>query len=57
MTNLPRTGDGYSENEATQKDVLLDARLKRFQSDFVKEPPKASAKDVIRSAFRKGKHR
>lgn len=55
MNNSPRTGDGYRENEAVQKDVLLDARLKKFQADFVKETPKASAKDVIRSAFRKGK--
>lgn len=55
MNDYPRTGDGYRENEAVQKDVLLDARLKKFQSDFAKTPPKASAKDVIRSAFRKGK--
>lgn len=54
MTDSPRTGDGYRENEATQKDVLLDARLKQFQADFAKEPPKVSAKDIIRGAFRKG---
>lgn len=55
MTDLPRTGDGYRENEATQKDVLLDARLKKFQADFAKTPPPVSAKDLIRNAFRKGK--
>lgn len=55
MNGQPRTGDGYRENEAVQKDVLLDARLKQFQTDFAKEPPKVSAKDIIRGAFRKGK--
>ena len=55
MNDSPRTGDGYNENEAVKKDVLLDARLKKFQADFTKTPPKVSAKDVIRDAFRKGK--
>lgn len=54
MTDSPRTGDGYRENEEVKKDVLLDARMKKFQADFSKEPPKVSAKDVIRNAFRKG---
>lgn len=55
MTDQPKTGDGYNENETVKKDVLLDARLKKFQADFTKTPPKTSAKDVIRNAFRKGK--
>lgn len=55
MNDSPRTGDGYRENEAVQKDVLLDARLKKFQADFAKTPPSVSAKDIIRGAFRKGK--
>lgn len=55
MTDSPRTGDGYRENESVQKDVLLDARMKKFQADFAKEPPKVSAKDIIRGVFRKGK--
>lgn len=55
MNDQPRTGDGYSEDEKVQKDVLLDARLKKFQVDFVKETPKASVKDIIRNPFRKGK--
>lgn len=55
MNDQPRTGDGYRENKAAKDDVLLDARLKKFQADFAKEPPKASAKDVIRNAFRKDK--
>lgn len=55
MHDYPTTGDGYNENKRTQKDVLLDQRLKKFQADFAKEPPKVSAKDIIRGAFRKGK--
>lgn len=55
MKDVPRTGDGYRENEAVQKDVLLDARLKKFQADFAKETPKMSVKDIIRNPFRKGK--
>lgn len=53
MTNQPRTGDGYNENKDAAKDVVLDHRMKKFQADFAKEPPKVSAKDIIRNAFRK----
>jgi len=55
MTDLPRTGDGYHDNEDAKKDVLLDARLKKFQADFAKTPPPVSARDLIRNVFRKGK--
>lgn len=53
MTNQPRTGDGYRESEEIKKDVILDMRMKKFQADFAKEPPKVSAKDIIRNTFRK----
>lgn len=55
MNDQPRTGNGYRENEEVKKDVLLDARMKKFQADFAKETPKVSAKNIIRNAFRKGK--
>lgn len=55
MSDSPRTGDGYRENESVQKDIVLDRQFKQFQADFAKEPPKVSAKDIIRNAFRKGK--
>lgn len=50
MNDQPRTGDGYRESEETQKDVILDMRLKKFQRDFVETTPPQSAETITRKA-------
>lgn len=55
MNDQPRTGNGYSESEATKDDIELDMRLKAFQRDFDQIPSNSSVKDIIRKPFRRGK--